>query len=234
MDHDVCGSFDRSDRNITGKYAESLAISAFIAARHEIAMPFGNQARWDLLVKVDGVWLEVQIKSARIVQRHVMFDRQRLSGKRARLEHKSRKPERDCDLTVAVLPETGTIWKISAVDIVAMPVVVTLSEKHLWIRGSITSDLIDRPVALNPAEMAPAIVVQPRKVDRRNGIFLPGERPEAISLLAWDSLQKYMAGHSINAIARQYGAHPSSVSERIERAVKHLPVPYAAPESLSA
>jgi hypothetical protein len=46
---------------ISGRYSELIATAAFVAEGKQVALPYGNQEDWDLLVQEAGrEWLRVQ------------------------------------------------------------------------------------------------------------------------------------------------------------------------------
>lgn len=200
------------DKNRSGKYCETMALSAFIADGFGIAVPYGNQRGWDLLVKSpDGRWCEVQVKIATIG---------RTAGARVALTRGSASrrtigyTQSDCDLIVAVLPETGAIWKIP-ISAASGKRSVALTKEHLWVG--------DQPRSLLPD--TPTIQYTPKNSKLRamlRQVRIPAERPDKISERSWDFFLKFASGCSESAIAQQYALDPSSVHERLSRVFAHL------------
>jgi len=92
-----------TDPHISGKYSELMATAAFIADGRQVALPYGNQKDWDLLVQETGrEWLRVQVKTAALISQ---------GGAAVVNMHRTYSVD-DVDLLVAVYPPTGTMWKI--------------------------------------------------------------------------------------------------------------------------
>lgn len=91
-----------------GKLSELLVLTRLVEENYQVAIPFGNQSGWDLLVEIDGVWEKWQIKTA-----WQNADRTELrvscysgGGKRKRQYEKG-----EFDYLIAVHPETNRMWK---------------------------------------------------------------------------------------------------------------------------
>lgn len=100
-----------------GDYCELLVLTRITELGMQAAVPFGNQAGWDLLVFDDGRWQRWQVKTA--------YQRAR-SGKSMYVDF-IRSADRkngmggtgakgysngDFDYLIAVLPETKEMWKL--------------------------------------------------------------------------------------------------------------------------
>ena len=103
-----------------GDYSELLALARLVREGYDVAIPYGNQAGWDLLVEIDGKWEKWQVKTARrskpgCKSLRVPCKRFRSlgDGKRAFIKYE----DGDFDILLAVQPDTGWMWKIPFRDI---------------------------------------------------------------------------------------------------------------------
>ena len=95
-----------------GKYCELLVLTRLTQEQKEIAIPYGTQKGWDILVWENTKWEKWQIKTACKRKRtadniYVACRKSNRSG-----VEKGKYKEGDFDYLVAVYPETGEMWKI--------------------------------------------------------------------------------------------------------------------------
>lgn len=101
-----------------GDYCELLVLARLVKEGRLVALPFGNQAGWDLLVyNPDSGWERWQIKTARqraesgkTVYVDFIRTRDRNNG-RGGAGAKGYK-ESEFDWLIAVLPDTGQMWQL--------------------------------------------------------------------------------------------------------------------------
>lgn len=104
-----------------GNYCELLALARLVREGYEIAIPYGQQRGWDLLVSVNGKWEKWQVRASRRRKPHfktVAVNLQsyhyRASGQRI-----ERRPSKESfDVLLAVDPDTGWMWKVNIEDII--------------------------------------------------------------------------------------------------------------------
>jgi len=99
----------------TGDYCELLALTRLVREGYDVAIPYGIQRGWDLLVEVDGKFEKWQVKTARrkkphykSVQGDVRRDMRIRSGRRIQTAYK----EGDFDILLVVEADTGWMWKV--------------------------------------------------------------------------------------------------------------------------
>lgn len=212
-----------------GDYSELLVAAAFVASGAQVAMPFGNQRGWDLLVleKEDKSWKSVQIKTVGRIKGGQSPSIQSSRGYNGKAAYS----EDDIDLMVAVHPETGTLWRLT-------PLVfggkrrINLSDECVW-RGSIdrsTTPLADgKPLKVQRdlSKMAQDMKrIYREQADKRASMLaaLPVERPEWASVASWDMAKRWCSGEGYKSIAKDYKITHSAARERVIRVLYRLSV----------
>jgi hypothetical protein len=120
-----------------GNYCELLVLTRLVQEGKSIAIPYGNQSGWDLLVSENGVWKKWQVKTVR---------QRAASGKTMYLDFirsADRKNGRggagakgysagEFDYMIAVLPATGEMWKITASDCINRRCLTFHRDNYVW------------------------------------------------------------------------------------------------------
>ena len=184
-----------------GTYSELIVAAAFTATGCEVAMPIGNQSDWDLIVREDGKWLTVQVKTVSASAK----------GGIPTLQMRDPWKHLDCDLIVAVHPETGSLWRIIPVD---GRTSYGLRRELLW-RGAIEA----HATPYCPTQKAFAILRSESLAEQRTHFRnrLPAEKPEYMSRETWEAIAKWCNGEGYKAIAKGLGISPIGARERIVR-----------------
>ncbi len=202
---------------VLGDYSEMTAAAAFIVAGYEVAFPFGNQYRWDMVVResLDAEWQAVQVKTV-----------PRLRGGENPTLHvhrqdKAKSPytEKDVQLLVAVHPESGTLWKVP-VAYFSGTTKIKLPDEYLW-RGRIERD---RPVLSIKRVRVSLEGVHSKQSEQRSAIRLglPTTKPEWISEATWGMTVRWCNGEGYKFIGKSYGLTQSRIRERIFRGLARL------------
>ncbi len=115
-----------------GKYAELLVLARLIKDGKTIAVPFGNQSGWDVLVEGRDGWEKWQIKTAyrREGRKSIYVDCIRSGDPKSKIRSRQYK-QGDFDYLIAVSPETGEMWKFPFSQIVGRRCLI-LTEKYQW------------------------------------------------------------------------------------------------------
>ena len=98
-----------------GDYCGLLVLARLVKEGAVTAIPYGNQTGWDLLVEGTNGWEKWQVKTAykRSGRGSIYIDCIRSGDPKSK--NRSRGYEAgEFDYLVAVLPETGEMWKIPA------------------------------------------------------------------------------------------------------------------------
>lgn len=121
-----------------GKCAEFLVLAHLMKEGKEVAIPFGNQGRWDCLVEENGTWAKYQIKTSRKRSKRpsIYIDTVR-SGNYSKTKTRSAAYRTykvgDFDWLVAVDLASGKMWKIPASLIIGRRcITVDESSEYLW------------------------------------------------------------------------------------------------------
>jgi len=62
------------DNLLKGSITELQCCTAFMEAGYEVSIPFGNHARYDLVVDLGTKFIKVQVKTARVKNDYISFD----------------------------------------------------------------------------------------------------------------------------------------------------------------
>lgn len=208
-----------ADKNRTGKYSELIAITHFMNEGLQIAMPFGNQSGWDFLVKENGKWMEVQVKTGQIrANGGASCELSRCNGLKAAKYGKSRTyTEEDCDYIAAVLPECGSVWVI--------PIANAVGKRRLPL---IQSTATARRSYLDLSSLPPAPVVakleqRTCKIRRALREFKPADRPDSVSAATWEMIELYLSGATVAQLLQRYGLKDrKGPARRFKRALGHF------------
>jgi hypothetical protein len=111
-----------------GTVSELLVLTRLCREGASVAIPFGQQAGWDLLVEDSGKWLKIQVKTAFLrykkrqpyvncIRMHRSSDRHYKVG--------------EFDLMIAVLPETDEMWRLPA-NVVIGRRALALTDAFKW------------------------------------------------------------------------------------------------------
>ena len=197
----------RDNRQITGKLCEAITIASFIGDGFQVALPFGNQAKWDLLVnRNDGAgWLTVQVKAARkyrgFIQTSVCI------GSPPRKITKE-----DVDLVVAVYPEDGRLW-ILGPEVFTTRVNISVESLQVKDQLMIESSKIDKRITPSAAYIS-------RR--RRASFKINAVKPDKVSDENWDIYLRFVGGETYRAIAGEMGLDTTSIRDRVERVLRNL------------
>jgi len=63
----------RNNPKAVGERSEVMVLAALLRQRHVVLQPFGDNQRYDLVVDLDGVFVRVQCKTARLVNGALTF-----------------------------------------------------------------------------------------------------------------------------------------------------------------
>lgn len=215
-----------------GDYGELIAAAAFLADRAEIAFPYGNQYKWDFLVREqDGCgWKSVQVKTV-----------PKLSDGRGPktlsvFHHgRQRLPYRltDVDLIVAIHPETGTIWRIPAAVFDGRGNIALLDE-YLW-RGNVHREALPASSECGEIRVQRQMAAvydkfRSARATIRDG--LPSERPGWLSVETWGMVGHWADGQGYKTISRKFDVTHARVRERIFRALNRLGLMAEIPASM--
>ena len=120
------------NKNEKGDWCELEVIQKFLRQGCPVAIPFGNQSGWDLLVECGGKWLKVQVKCAyRRSKRGSMYVDCIRSGD-PRMKNRSRKYKKgDFDVLIAVEHPIGRTWWIDAECVIGRRA-MTLNYDNAW------------------------------------------------------------------------------------------------------
>lgn len=187
-----------------GKYSELLATAAFLAEGAQVAVPYGNQKDWDLLVQRDAAtWLRVQVKTARRSGGQTIV---KLCNKSGRCYS----PD-DVDLLVAVLPETGDIWRMR-IEEIAGKKTIGLASKQLWISGSGGSP------RLKEGERAKGFLT--KELRGRIAPWVAEAAPSGADLTNWDMVKLWSSGTKCHRIGEVFGFTIEATRDRITRTIR--------------
>lgn len=225
-------SRDGMAKGVLGDYSELIVAAAFMAEGVEVAFPFGNQHRWDMVIRRPnrGGWKTVQVKTI-----------PRLSDGKSpivstTMQDKDKSPytASDVDILIAVHPETGTLWMLTS-DVFDGKRSIMLRDEDIWrgavLRGStplapITPIRIARK-GVTAQRMADMKRVYVRKLeDQRAPVRaqLPVDRPEWCSVGNWEITKRWCSGDGYKGIGLEYAISPSAVRERIIRVLHRLSI----------
>ena len=121
-----------------GKYCELLVLTRLVKEGMTIALPYGNQSGWDLLVENDGGWEKWQIKTAHqrkgggsiYIDCRRSGDRKTNGGRRV-ANRKYRAT--DFDVLIGVLPDTGEMWKVPISEVMGRrEITVSTNNRFKW------------------------------------------------------------------------------------------------------
>src|SRR5208282_6664664 len=94
-----------------GDISESVVLAHLVKKGLAVAIPFGNNHRFDLLVELDGVFKRVQVKTGRIRSGSLEFNTTSVNGVTgARTQYS----EKEIDLFLIYCPENGKIYRFPA------------------------------------------------------------------------------------------------------------------------
>lgn len=120
------------DTRQKGDLSELLVLAELVKRGYAIAIPYGSQPGWDLLVEVDGKWEKWQVKT---VQRspeaynHPYAQIQKGgSTPRVHIQYKKEYKKGDFDVLIVVDSENDVMWKI--------PGYIALTKKHMSLKSN--------------------------------------------------------------------------------------------------
>lgn len=201
-----------------GRYSELIATAAFVVDGAEVALPYGNQPCWDLVVRYPGgAWTTVQVKTASR-ERQCGYP---VIGTSRGGRTKGRYRIEDMDLAVIVHPETGSLWKIPS-EVFCNRTTIILNEEYLW-RGSIE-------ITATPFAEGPKAIMVPRRNSRvhlanaRSEIRarVPDVKPTWVSESSWEVTKRWCGGDGYKVIAKDMGVTQCAIRERILRVLHRL------------
>ncbi len=201
-----------------GDYSEMTVAAAFIARGYEVALPFGNSHRWDMVVRESaaGPWQSVQVKTIPRVKEGTN------PALHVHRQNKERSPYTvdDIQLLVAIHPETGTMWKVP-IEFFAGRKKIKLNDEHVW-AGSIERTLV---VGKNPTVSLKSL--HARQAEERSAIkcALP-DKPATMSDDTWAMVLRWCNGYGFKLIAKDYSICTAAVAERVKRALKRVGLRY--------
>ncbi len=202
------------DRNAIGKYSEMLAAAAFIAEGTQIALPYGNQAKWDMLILPRGetAWKSVQVKTVPVLNDCSPYVVCYSHGR-----HKLPYVAGDVDLLVAVHPETGTMWIVPSDSFIGRNN-VRLKDSYIWC-GSVNRASLN--VIRKPSDRT-ALFEKRSQARSELRSRLPDRKPTWASDDTWAMVTSWCSGAGYEAISGRYGISGVSVKERVARALHHI------------
>lgn len=195
-------------RGSLGCYSELIAAAAFCAEGWEVALPMSRtQKGWDLVVRRAGSsWVTVQVKTVgTAVSARVNMT-------------KNEYAEGSFDLLVAIHPETGTLWRENAVDVIGKEN-FELNEDNLW-RGVIQCSQLPATEVIKPYSTVRREKLSNQRIQVREK--LPRERPEWMKEKTWDSVVMWCNGATYKEISESIGASGPGAWERTRRALYRL------------
>lgn len=192
--------------NAIGKLAEVIVLKQLVKAGYQVALPFGNQAHWDILIQEQGIWRSAQIKAAGYRQRKnlsALVVRTRGRKKRTVLAYQSS----DVDYIIIADVETECIWRYKT------PVeglIVRPQLQDIWLRGHV------EPVYIAKKKGQTGFSCH----SRRKAALLFTERPHWLQDRGWVALQALAEGKSYAQIGALLGIRLDSASDFIGRLIK--------------
>lgn len=97
-----------------GNTAEAAVLSDLIRSGYTVLMPFGDNARYDLVTERNGQYTRIQCKTVRVAGGSLCFEAASNYGHRGR---KSRDYRGDADVFAAYSPETGEIYYVPVMEV---------------------------------------------------------------------------------------------------------------------
>ena len=99
--------------NKIGDLCELIVLTKLIEEGNNIALPYGNQHNWDILVENGGVWDKLQVKSAHTKSSgSIEVDCIKSGDTRGNKSRSRQYTEGAFDYLVAVYLPTKSIWKM--------------------------------------------------------------------------------------------------------------------------
>lgn len=207
---------NRISSNNTGKLCEAIAVASFIGEGYLVAIPFGNQGGWDILIsKNNGVsWLRVQVKS--VIKKDDGSITVRLIKEIGRKRLRSNYTENDTDLVVAVLPEMGKLWVLQPIQFSGHSEVRLENGDG---KVNLTRDLSELAniVKADRGSYCSKYRGECRKMDNT-------VRPDNISDSSWETYLGFIGGAKISDLGAKLTISDSSVRDRISRVAEKVKV----------
>lgn len=129
------------DSSSKGDLAEIMVIERLLREGAQVAIPYGNQKGWDLLVLQDGKWERWQIKNVywnmnngikRKPQRMLITSQhQNFAGRRNKKRPNLPYSQDDCDTIVGVDTQSREMWKIGVAELSGRKS-LSLKSEHSW------------------------------------------------------------------------------------------------------
>lgn len=222
-----------TQKNIQGDSSEAFAAFCFACDGIEVARPISNALPYDLVAKIDGQWKTVQVKT---VSRHSASRRPvaSLSVGSSKKGTRRKYTQADFDVLVAVDPIGMSAWLVQEEDIEFGKSTMVMSDKFTWKHcPTLTHIAVEKhttprraPLTEEQRERLRA-AQDPRKShhspsiwrQRLVSLLSTGVKPSTQSGDTASMLNEYAEGYGLVSIARRRNLHPSSVKERISRAI---------------
>lgn len=121
---------------LKGDYCELLVLTRLVKEGYAVAIPYGSQPGWDILVEKDNNFQKWQVKSGKIyISRHKKSDHQILKSCVAHRLHNGIHVAYDphaFDFMIVVFPDTNEFFKIPMKDIHGKSYISLNSDRYKW------------------------------------------------------------------------------------------------------
>jgi hypothetical protein len=117
-------------RTSKAKVAELIALEACVILDLQVAIPFSGQAGWDFLIRENGPWLSVQVKTVHERKGSPCVETRKGGG----YDYSSRSRKYcgyEFDILLAVRVETGEIWRLDITECCNRRS-ISLSQHQVW------------------------------------------------------------------------------------------------------
>lgn len=122
-----------------GDLVELWVLAKYIEQGYEVAIPFGNQKSWDLLVYEGNKWQKIQVKTVRLRGKYkdrVFISFYRSKDRRLGLSGKSWTSQGyskgEIDYIVGVEHKSQKMWKLPALAIIGKGSITFGEKSHRW------------------------------------------------------------------------------------------------------
>jgi hypothetical protein len=114
----VSSESSRRDTKSVGDISEVAALHALASAGYRVAIPFGENQRYDLIIEKEGVLARVQVKTGRLRSGSVIFNC--YSTHLHRKGVACRRYDGEIEYFAVYCPEVGDVYLIPAGDLAVM------------------------------------------------------------------------------------------------------------------
>jgi hypothetical protein len=100
-----------------GERSEAIVMAEFLKAGYVVLMPFGDNQRYDLVIDIDGKFLRVQCKTARLIKAGAVLNFPAYSSSVHRSGGTKKGYRDQADLFAVYSPDTGQVYILPVAEV---------------------------------------------------------------------------------------------------------------------